>query len=134
MFFVSVASKGVRTPVSAGSIWKQDGDEKECLAWSWNPHPRVSRELWSKRLKRVEMRALLCVACLLAVEKVGSVWDTEEVAAEVKEKEEVSREMGGSVDENLRNGSMGLARQYRHLHGIVRNEGRSAIRANELRA
>ena len=58
------------------------------------------------------MRALLCVACLLAVEKVGRDWDTEEVAAEgVKEKEGIRREVGGSVDGNMGNGSMGLARE-----------------------
>jgi hypothetical protein len=111
MFFVSVASKGFRTPVGAGSIWKRDGDEKECLAWSWNSHPRVSRELRSKRLKRVEMRALLCVACLLSVEKVGSVWSTDKVAAEVKNAVGVSREVAGLVDKNIGNGSMGLARK-----------------------
>ena len=58
------------------------------------------------------MRALLCAGCLLAVEKVGSVWGTEKVAAvDVKEKEDVSEEAGGFVDENMGNGSMGLARE-----------------------
>jgi len=46
------------------------------------------------------------------VEKVGRDWDTEEVAAEgVKEKEGIRREVGGSVDGNMGNGSMGLARE-----------------------
>jgi hypothetical protein len=43
---------------------------------------------------------------------VGRDWDTEEVAAEeVKEKEGIPREVGGSVDGNIGNGSMGLARE-----------------------
>jgi hypothetical protein len=59
----------------------------------------------------MELQALLHVGCLLAVEKMGRVWVTVEVVAEAKEKEGESPEAGGFVDENMGNGSMGLARE-----------------------
>jgi hypothetical protein len=63
-------------------------------------------------MKRIELQALLCVGCLLAVEKVGKLWGTEEVAEdEVKEYEGVGLEVRGFVDENMGKGSMGLARE-----------------------
>jgi hypothetical protein len=46
------------------------------------------------------------------VEKVGTLWDAVEGdAEEVEENDGVSREVGGIVDENMGNGSTGLARE-----------------------
>jgi hypothetical protein len=57
-------------------------------------------------------RAFLCAGCLLAVEKVGKLWDAVEgEAKEVEENESVIREVGVIGDENMGNGSMELARE-----------------------
>jgi hypothetical protein len=58
---------------------------------------------------------LLCVRCLLAVEKTGRTWVT--LRAEVKEAKEkesarkLPKVIGGFGDENMGNGSTVLARE-----------------------
>lgn len=64
------------------------------------------------------MRALLCVGCLLGVEKVGRIWATEELEVEevkdLKEREGAKRpeeEMDGFCEKNMEDRSSELARE-----------------------
>jgi hypothetical protein len=66
-------------------------------------------------MKRMKLQALLCVRCLLAVEKMGRIWVA--FRAEVKETKEkegarqLPKVIGGFGDENMGNGSTVLARE-----------------------
>ncbi|MGB7282648.1 MAG: hypothetical protein WBE13_10335 [Candidatus Acidiferrum sp.] len=72
-------------------------------------------------MKRMELRAILWVACLLGVEKMGRIWarevqEVEEVdeVKDVKEREGAKRlreEVGGFCEENIGDVSIGLARK-----------------------
>ncbi len=72
-------------------------------------------------MKEMKLQALLCVEGLLVVEKMGSVWVREDLAVEVtteiddaKAKEGakmLSEQKAEFDDENIENGSTGLARE-----------------------
>jgi hypothetical protein len=53
-----------------------DSDLSGDLASDW-PHLWACREARSRRMKGIMLQALPCVRCLLAMEKMGSIWACE---------------------------------------------------------